>query len=252
MKDHTFEEVTQDLISYKIVPFLALNDLMTFTLVNKRFYNHIAKSNIWKTLYFNTPLLRHNQEDMISHHKSCRVVPCVESCDWVTTDDEEIFPEGWTYWDCGMVTVDPQEAGHHHDNWKDMTMNRFLRNKFHRMMKDVSFGDEFDSEGSDPVEGFLLADPQHKLDANWSVEDLRSLMKLQRDCPISEKKNVWKKLEAGENSEHYSKLKVEMEKHLVGIKCFIVGECGGLPFLILGFDQRTGALVGVASSVAWT
>lgn len=54
-----------------------------------------------------------------------------------------------------------------------MTINRCLRNKFHRLTKNVEFGEEYNSEGSDPVEGFLLTDTNRKLDDNWSVKELR-------------------------------------------------------------------------------
>lgn len=206
--------------------------------------------------------------------------------DWVTVDDEEIFPRGWTYWNCGLVTVstnhdDRSDHSHNDEDEQTVELNCQLRNKYHEMMRGVSFGEEFGSEGSDPVVGFLLHDPRYDptipnngsdnsnkndnrthsvgnsnnnraLDEHWSGEDLRRIMKLLDECPISEHNDVWKKLETGEYAESYRALRAEMEKDLVGVKCFIVGEYGGLPFLILGLCPRTGALIGVASSVAWT
>lgn len=77
-------------------------------------------------------------------------------------------------------------------------------------------------------------------------------MKIRKCCPIEKQVNVWEKLTRGKFGKCYGKLKLEMEKHLVGIKCFIIGECGGLPFLILGLNERTNTLIDIASSVAWT
>lgn len=132
---------------------------------------------------------------------------------------------------------------------KKLTTNRLLRNKFHTIMKDVLIGEEFNSGGDFPVEGFVLNNPKVKLDANWSGKDLKTVMKLVTHCPVSEQMNAWGKLEHGKYSEQFRKLKVEMEKSLVGIKCFIIGEDGGLPFLILGLCRKTGALIGVASTI---
>lgn len=46
-----------------------------------------------------------------TNYKLCRVVPCVEKCDWITVDDDnDIFPEGWAYWDCDVVTVGEEDS----------------------------------------------------------------------------------------------------------------------------------------------